>query len=183
MNTARSGTTESPSISDTIKKLNEAGMTVDLDWLLARIRNPNNWTDDFFNELDRYYSEFFNRIRNTLAEVGKWEEFDIAYCEWKRPGQFQALSAAQEEKPADQQKKTACDRGKARTVKKADFHLDQAKLVEVKEPEWLIPGYIPKYGITTIAGEGGVKEMLVLSLPLLFCVLMVACWLVFGYAI
>lgn len=28
-----------------------------------------------------------------------------------------------------------------------------------------------------------VKEMLVLSLPLLFCVLMVAYWLVFGYAI
>ena len=51
-----------------------------------------------------------------------------------------------------------CDRGKARPVKKADFHLDQAKLVEVKEPEWLIPGYVPKYGITTIAGEGGVGK-------------------------
>ena len=51
-----------------------------------------------------------------------------------------------------------CDRGKARPVKKADFHLDQAKLVEIKEPEWLIPGYIPKYGITTIAGEGGVGK-------------------------
>lgn len=48
-----------------------------------------------------------------------------------------------------------CDRGKARPVKKADFHLDQAKLVEVKEPEWLIPGYVPKYGITTIAGTIG----------------------------
>lgn len=41
-------------------------------------------------------------------------------------------------------------------MKKADFHLDKAAAVEVKEPEWLIPGYIPKYGITTIAGEGGV---------------------------
>lgn len=51
-----------------------------------------------------------------------------------------------------------CDRGKARPVKKADFHLDQAKLVEVKEPEWLIPGYVAKYGITTIAGEGGVGK-------------------------
>ena len=39
-----------------------------------------------------------------------------------------------------------------------DFHLDQAAQVEIKEPEWLIPGYIPKYGITTIAGEGGVGK-------------------------
>ena len=30
--------------------------------------------------------------------------------------------------------------------------------MEIKEPEWLIPGYIPKYGITTIAGEGGVGK-------------------------
>lgn len=43
-------------------------------------------------------------------------------------------------------------------MKKADFHLDKAAAVEVKEPEWLIPGYIPKYGITTIAGEGGVGK-------------------------
>ncbi|WP_346698971.1 AAA family ATPase [Catenibacillus scindens] len=28
----------------------------------------------------------------------------------------------------------------------------------MKEPEWLVPGYIPKYGITTIAGEGGVGK-------------------------
>lgn len=50
------------------------------------------------------------------------------------------------------------DKGKARPVKKADFHLDKASGVEIKEPEWLIPGYIPKYGITTIAGEGGVGK-------------------------
>ena len=30
--------------------------------------------------------------------------------------------------------------------------------MEIKEPESLIPGYIPKYGITTIAGEGGVGK-------------------------
>lgn len=53
---------------------------------------------------------------------------------------------------------SVCDRGQARTVKKADFHLDKAVDVEIKEPEWLIPGYIPKYGITTIAGEGGVGK-------------------------
>ena len=51
-----------------------------------------------------------------------------------------------------------CDKGKARSVKIPDFHLDNANEVEIKEPEWLIPGYIPKYGITTIAGEGGVGK-------------------------
>lgn len=51
-----------------------------------------------------------------------------------------------------------CDKGKARSVKIPDFHLDNADEVEIKEPEWLIPGYIPKYGITTIAGEGGVGK-------------------------
>lgn len=33
--------------------------------------------------------------------------------------------------------------------------IKKAADVTPKEPEWLIPGYIPKYGITTIAGEGG----------------------------
>ena len=36
--------------------------------------------------------------------------------------------------------------------------MNKATDVEIKEPEWLIPGYIPKYGITTIAGEGGVGK-------------------------
>lgn len=57
------------------------------------------------------------------------------------------------EKPA-----AVFDRGKSRPIKKADFHLNKAADVEIKEPEWLIPGYIPKYGITTIAGEGGVGK-------------------------
>lgn len=54
--------------------------------------------------------------------------------------------------------KAVVDKGKVRPVKRADFHLDHAAQVEIKEPEWLIPGYIPKYGITTIAGEGGVGK-------------------------
>lgn len=54
----------------------------------------------------------------------------------------------------------APDKGRLRPVraKISDFHLDKAASVVIKEPEWLIPGYIPKYGITTIAGEGGVGK-------------------------
>lgn len=52
---------------------------------------------------------------------------------------------------------TVCDRGESRQVKKAP-KIEKASSVMIKEPEWLIPGYIPKYGITTIAGEGGVGK-------------------------
>lgn len=56
--------------------------------------------------------------------------------------------------------RSVLDKGRFRPVKAkiSDFHLDKAANVEIKEPEWLIPGYIPKYGITTIAGEGGVGK-------------------------
>lgn len=48
----------------------------------------------------------------------------------------------------------------ARPVKKDNIllKLENAKDVIIKEPEWLIPGYIPRYGITVIAGEGGVGK-------------------------
>ena len=49
------------------------------------------------------------------------------------------------------------DRGKSRIVKKTP-QIEKASNVIIKEPEWLVPGYIPKYGITTIAGEGGVGK-------------------------
>lgn len=49
------------------------------------------------------------------------------------------------------------DGGKPRQVKKAP-KIEKASNVIIKEPEWLVPGYIPRYGITTIAGEGGVGK-------------------------
>lgn len=50
------------------------------------------------------------------------------------------------------------DKGKTRKVKSMNFQLSKAADVEIREPEWLIPGYIPRNGITTIAGEGGVGK-------------------------
>lgn len=56
--------------------------------------------------------------------------------------------------------KSVPDNGIFRPIntKPLDFHLEKAADVEIREPEWLVPGYIPKYGITTIAGEGGVGK-------------------------
>ena len=56
MDTARSGTTE------------ETGVIIDLNGILTRISNPNNWADAFFEEVNECYSEHFNQIRNTLAK-------------------------------------------------------------------------------------------------------------------
>lgn len=59
----------------------------------------------------------------------------------------------------DTKKIAVCDGGKTRLIsKQKDFQLEKAANVEIKEPEWLVPGYIPKYGITTIAGDGGVGK-------------------------
>ena len=64
----------------------------------------------------------------------------------KRPGQVQALSAEQEEKPADQQRKTACDRGKARTVKefKPVQSVDASELLSADLPPiiFLVDGMV-----------------------------------------
>lgn len=51
------------------------------------------------------------------------------------------------------------DKGSTRRVKKPlSPILLPAADVEIREPEWLIHGYIPKNGITIIAGEGGVGK-------------------------
>lgn len=49
---------------------------------------------------------------------------------------------------------TVCDRGKSRVIKSPPV-LSSAVNVIMEEPEWLIPGYVPRYGITTLGGEGG----------------------------
>ena len=57
-----------------------------------------------------------------------------------------------DERPDRPKQRAVLDNGSTRPVKVSDLHLDSAADVEIKEPEWLVPGYIPKYGITTIAG-------------------------------
>ena len=55
--------------------------------LIHEIRNSDNWTDAFFSEIEPYYLQNLNLIRNTLAADGVWDRFDTAFSEWKRPGQ------------------------------------------------------------------------------------------------
>lgn len=64
------------------------------------------------------------------------------------------IAALEEEERASGQR-TTCDHGKAREVKKKPLKLSSASDVTIAEPKWLIPGYVPRYGITTLGGEGG----------------------------
>ena len=68
------------------------------------------------------------------------------------------INSAMKQKSGTAPYKSTCDNRGARPIKIYNFHLDKASDVVIKTPEWLIPGYIPKYGITTIAGEGGVGK-------------------------
>lgn len=65
----------------------------------------------------------------------------------------QIAALEEEESAADQ--RAALDRGKSRTVKKEPLKLSSASDIVIAEPKWLIPGYVPRYGITTLGGEGG----------------------------
>lgn len=53
--------------------------------------------------------------------------------------------------------KTAEKEIKSKTKKTSGFSLDMVSMedIEEKPPEWLIPNYIPKRNITTMAGDGG----------------------------
>lgn len=52
---------------------------------------------------------------------------------------------------------TVCDRGKSRTVntEKLNANLVDMDTAREEEPEWLVHGYIPKYQITSMVGDGG----------------------------
>ncbi len=51
---------------------------------------------------------------------------------------------------------TATDNGKTRVIKSVPPpKLSAASGVVIAEPKWLVPGYIPRYGVTTLGGEGG----------------------------
>lgn len=123
--------------------------------MIQKIRNPDNWSDDFFSEIRPLYLEHLNTVRNTLVKDGLWDRFDTAFSEWQRPGQ--AAAAAPENAVRAIPKNGIFQPVKSQNnVPRLD--IEKASSVIIKEPEWLIPGYIPKYGITTIAGEGGVGK-------------------------
>ena len=50
---------------------------------------------------------------------------------------------------------TVCDKGKVRQQKNNSLEMVTMDSAQEKEPDWLITGYIPRYQITSLAGDGG----------------------------
>lgn len=66
--------------------------------MIQKIRNPDNWSDDFFSEIRPLYLEHLNTVRNTLVKDGLWHRFDTAFSEWQIPGQAAAVESGRDEK-------------------------------------------------------------------------------------
>lgn len=122
--------------------------------MMQKIIDSNNWTDDFFKEIEPVYLQHFNTVRNTLTQKGIWEKFDTAFSEWKRPGQ---VKAQRQVSPTEKGEIVACDAGKTKVInlESESLNLVSMDAVEEREPDWLIANYIPKYQITVMAGDGG----------------------------
>ncbi len=122
--------------------------------MMQKIIDSNNWTDDFFKEIEPIYLQHFNTVRNTLTQKEIWEKFDTAFSEWKRPGQ---VKAQRQVSPTEKGEIVACDAGKTKVInlESESLNLVSMDAVEEREPDWLIANYIPKYQITVMAGDGG----------------------------
>ena len=51
--------------------------------------------------------------------------------------------------------RAVCDGGKSRSLKVHSVKMSQIGEIQEKEPDWLISGYVPRYQITSLAGDGG----------------------------
>ena len=111
---------------------------MELKEYIQKVRDPANWSPEFFAETERVFLEHLDTIRRTLVKDKLWEQFDEARSEWKLPGQAKAWE--------DGQKKDVQSK-KPLLVSLSD--------VEEKEAEWLVEQYMPKGQINVLAGDGG----------------------------
>lgn len=129
--------------------------------LLKTVSDEKNWTDEFFDDNDTFIVHHYDDIRRKLTPLGLFGAFDRAYCERKQPGQVGLIGAEGDSEKDNPQNKaqcrSTCDSGTARPVKEPcqDFSVKTLEEFEEKDPEWLIPGWIPKYQITVMCGDGG----------------------------
>lgn len=85
-----------------------------------------------------------------------WDRFDKAFSEWKMPGQAAAIEAGKGQDEEEKAKcKAVCNNGKVQQAKSRSLEITTMDNVEEKAPDWLILDYIPKYQITSLAGDGG----------------------------
>lgn len=137
--------------------------------MIQKIRNPNNWTDEFFSDIQELYYQHLNAVRNTLVSDGLWERFDTAFCEWGRPGQ--AAMVRNQEQVKDPQ--VVLDNGEFRTVKgfKPIQAVTAAELDNMTIPpiEWIVEKILP-VGLSMIGAPSKYyKSYMALGLCVAIC--------------
>lgn len=137
--------------------------------MIQKIRDPNNWTDEFFSDIRDLYYQHLNTVRKTLVSDGLWEKFDTAFCEWGRPGQA-AMIHNQEQ---SQNPQTVLDNGEFRTVKgfKPIQAVTAAELDNMSIPpiEWIVEKILP-VGLSMIGAPSKYyKSYMALGLCVAIC--------------
>ncbi|MEZ3505337.1 MAG: hypothetical protein K1W25_18165, partial [Lachnospiraceae bacterium] len=69
---------------------------MELKGYIQKVRDPANWSPEFFAETEALFSAHMDAIIRTLKRDKLWEEFDVARCEWIRPGQAQIVKNLQQ---------------------------------------------------------------------------------------
>lgn len=126
---------------------------------IQRIRDVDNWTDDFFKEIEPIYLEHFNTIRNTLVKDGLWNRFDTAFSEWKKTGQVSLINQGDTKQKPEKASTIVCDKGKTRAAKESPkLTVICLNDIEEKEIEWIWKPRIPKAKVTLIQGAPGCSK-------------------------
>ena len=124
--------------------------------LMKEIENPDKWTSEFFEANNDLILRYWKTIRGTLSPLGLYAKFDNTRSEFMNPGQMKIINGIKESQSDTCVSGTAVlDNGKFRPAKNTNLEMISMDTVSEEAPEWLVLGYIPKYQITVLAGDGG----------------------------
>lgn len=134
--------------------------------MINGIREPDNWTDEFFTDIEPVYMQHLNTVRNTLVKDGLWDRFDKAFSEWQRPGQAAIVAAPKVNK-------SVCDQGKARPLKQIKpieaITASALDAMNIPPIEWLVDRILP-VGISMIGAPSKYyKSYMALDLCISIC--------------
>lgn len=72
--------------------------------IIEKLRDPRNWVDGFFTEIEETYYKDLNTIRAALVKEGLWDALDQTMSNWKK---LRVLPKT----PSDNQKKEKASAG------------------------------------------------------------------------
>lgn len=136
--------------------------------MIQKIRDPNNWTDEFFHEIQDDYFQHLNPVRNTLIRDGLWASFDRAFSECFRPGQTAAMNAPEPARSLPTVKDGKIVPGKQIKPLTAVSAAELSKM-EIPPIEWIVDKILP-VGLSMIGAPSKYyKSYMALGLCIAIC--------------